>query len=608
MKRILFIFLLLLSFCFSVSCGSENSGGNNEGNNNEETNDSQENETELIPGYNAEDSKIIFLAYEEAQTNGFEGSIDEFLALVKGEKGEQGEQGPAGPQGEQGEQGPAGPQGEAGKTPTVEINEDGYWVINGVVTEHKAVGENGAPGAQGESGATIKKLEFDEEGRLVITLTDGTKLPPVELPEKEKNEHTFGDWIDYTESGICTKRLFYRICFECRTLEWKQGAEDDHSIIYDCDSSSHWFRCEICGYKVGEEESHSIDNSGYCTVCDNPIGSTEGIVYEISEDGTYAKVTGYTGNSLRVIIADTYEDRPVTLISAEAFRQSELTSIIIPESVKAIGDRVFHGCASLRRINIPASIEEIGYLAFIGCSSLTEIKVDENNAVYKDIDGTLYTKDGKTLIRYASGKEDYVFTVPFGVEIIGTAAFSDVHALMSIEFSDSVITIENNAFHGCSNLSAIVLGDSVTLIEKFAFSECNSALYTTYENGIYVGANGNPFAILIDVVDINLVSCDINENTLIIADNVFYNCARLESIVIPDGVVAIGEASFYGCTRLAEVYVPDSVKSIFSLAFCDCSALTDVYYSGSEEEFANITVDVGNNAFKNATVHYNYVE
>ena len=54
---------------------------------------------------------------------------------IQGIQGEQGETGPAGPQGAQGPAGPQGAQGPAGQTPTIAINDYGYWVINGVTTE-----------------------------------------------------------------------------------------------------------------------------------------------------------------------------------------------------------------------------------------------------------------------------------------------------------------------------------------------------------------------------------------------------------------------------------------------------------------------------------------
>jgi hypothetical protein len=55
------------------------------------------------------------------------------------------------------------------------------------------------------------------------------------------------------------------------------------------------------------------------------------------------------------------------------------------------------------------------------------------------------------------------------------------------------------------------------------------------------------------------------------------------------------------------VVIGDNVASIGSSAFYNCSSLTDVYYTGTEEEWAAITVESGNNRLTNATIHYNYV-
>ena len=46
-------------------------------------------------------------------------------------------QGEQGPQGEQGLQGEKGDKGEDGNSPTIEISDDGYWVINGVKTDER---------------------------------------------------------------------------------------------------------------------------------------------------------------------------------------------------------------------------------------------------------------------------------------------------------------------------------------------------------------------------------------------------------------------------------------------------------------------------------------
>lgn len=81
---------------------------------------------------------------------------------IKGEQGEKGETGEQGTQGEKGETGEQGVKGEDGKTPTIEISEDGFWVINGEKTDVKAVGTDGkdgapgAPGADGKDGASAE--------------------------------------------------------------------------------------------------------------------------------------------------------------------------------------------------------------------------------------------------------------------------------------------------------------------------------------------------------------------------------------------------------------------------------------------------------------------
>ena len=91
-------------------------------------------------------------AYDIAVEHGFVGTEEEWLESLRGPQGEKGEQGEQGPQGEKGEQGEQGEAGTPGTTPSITINEDGYWVINGEVTDVKAEGEDGEDGKDGASG------------------------------------------------------------------------------------------------------------------------------------------------------------------------------------------------------------------------------------------------------------------------------------------------------------------------------------------------------------------------------------------------------------------------------------------------------------------------
>ena len=62
--------------------------------------------------------------------------------------------------------------------------------------------------------------------------------------------------------------------------------------------------------------------------------------------------------------------------------------------------------------------------------------------------------------------------------------------------------------------------------------------------------------------------------TKVIADDAFYNCASLTSVIIPDSVTSIGEGAFISCTSLISITIPDSVIDIGYNAFYNCSSLT----------------------------------
>ncbi len=76
-------------------------------------------------------------------------------------KGQQGEDGPQGPQGEQGPTGENGQDGQNGITPTIYVNDEGFWVINGVTTNTKAEGTNGIDGI-------TPTISINDEGFWVI--------------------------------------------------------------------------------------------------------------------------------------------------------------------------------------------------------------------------------------------------------------------------------------------------------------------------------------------------------------------------------------------------------------------------------------------------------
>jgi len=294
------------------------------------------------------------------------------------------------------------------------------------------------------------------------------------------------------------------------------------------------------------------------------------------------------------------------------------TEFVIPSDVETIGDSAFAGCDSLTSVTIGNSVTSIGDAAFSGCTSLTSIVVSGENVAYKSIDGNLYAKDGKTLIRYAIGKANNEFAIPDGVETIvnsafagcdsltsvtignsvtsiGDAAFFGCDSLTSIEIPDSVKTIGSEAFSYCSALGAITFGENSQLssVGEWAFRYCNSGLYAEYEYGTYVGDKNNPYSVLISISSKSYSTYTINEAAKHIADGVFENCRSLTSITIPDGVKVITEGTFDSCVALKTVTFGENSQllSIGSSAFSGCDSLTSVEIPDSVET-------IGEDAFR----------
>jgi hypothetical protein len=142
-------------------------------------------------------------------------------------------------------------------------------------------------------------------------------------------------------------------------------------------------------------------------------------------------------------------------IGNEAFRNTLLTSITIPNSVEIIGYGAFWG-APLTSITIPDSVTTIGGYAFEN-SQLASITFSENSKL-TSISNYTFIHTPLTSI-----------TIPDSVTTIEYCAFSDSQ-IASITFSENsnLVSIGSSAFER-TPLTSITIPDSVTTIEGHAF-------------------------------------------------------------------------------------------------------------------------------------------
>ena len=332
------------------------------------------------------------------------------------------------------------------------------------------------------------------------------------------------------------------------------------------------------------------------------LKASEGLRFNSNGDGTcYVSSMGSCTDSDLVIPA-IHNGESVTGIGDSVFSHcSSLESVVIPDSVTSIGNFVFYDCFSLESVVIGDSVTSIGDYAFRYCPNLTDIKVDSNNPYYKDIDGNLYTKDGKTLIRYAIGKSDIHFVIPDSVTSIGNFAFYDCSSLENVVILDSVTSIGDYAFGDCSSLESVVIPDSVTSIGDYAFCDCSSLESVVIPDSVTsIGDMAFSYCS-------SLTSLVIPGSVTSIGYYAFEYCSSLTNVVICDSVTNIGYGEFAGCFDLTGVVIPDSVTSIDSYAFCDCTSLTSIKYRGTEEQWNTISKGTDwDYRIGNYTITYNY--
>ena len=163
----------------------------------------------------------------------------------------------------------------------------------------------------------------------------------------------------------------------------------------------------------------------------------------------------------------------VTFIKGEAFYQSNLTSVTIPNSVTAIGTEIdhygaFEECNNLSSITIPNSVKRLGQWTFYSCDNLTSVNFAENS--------NLDTIDASAFSACVSLNS---IVIPNSVTYIADKAFYKCQNLSSVTIPNSVITIGTalegyGAFEECDNLTSITIPSSVTSLGRYTFYSCNN--------------------------------------------------------------------------------------------------------------------------------------
>lgn len=407
------------------------------------------------------------------------------------------------------------------------------------------------------------------------------------------------------------------------------GAEHDCKYVLTvtdptCENRGYTAHNCACGKIFVDAFTDPIGHNyidGECSRC-GKFNYTTGLDYTLSDDGKYYICTGIgKATEKDIIFPSKYNGKPVTAIKDNAFEESKLTSVTIPESINDIGICAFHlckelksvtfldgvsqisqysfywctglttltipdsvvsvgegafeNCANLKSINVGKGLTSIGKEVFIDCESLESITVSKENTKYYSMNNCLIEIESNKLILGCKNS-----IIPYGVASIGEDAFKGCIGLTKVNIPDTVTAIGNYAFYGCRSLTILTIPEKVKDIGRGVIGECDllAILLVAEKNTVYHGEANCIIETESKTLTLGCKTSVIPDDGSVtsIGDYAFISCKRLEKLIIPEGITSIGNHSLQWCNKLQSVTLPDSVNFIGEYAFYGCRYLTAV--------------------------------
>lgn len=238
-------------------------------------------------------------------------------------------------------------------------------------------------------------------------------------------------------------------------------------------------------------------------VAENETPASE-FVY--GSNGSEIRINGFVGDSTEIVIPQSIDGIPVTMIGEKAFAETKITSIYIPEGVKQIGSEAFYSCKSLHTVSIPSTLTELPKECFSGCNKLSTIIGFDNithfgtwcfnycraikTELIFDRDVILewgaFDSTGITGVKFLSGK------CSVGYDAFGSSKIQYCYIDEACEFSFEPYSSNSKygTFFECEQLTTLVIPSSVSWFPEYLLNGCKLVtVYTPAGSGAEKFAN-----------------------------------------------------------------------------------------------------------------------
>jgi hypothetical protein len=174
------------------------------------------------------------------------------------------------------------------------------------------------------------------------------------------------------------------------------------------------------------------------------LDAVDGYLFYTYDNVNY--LVGYVGSDTELILPEDYNGDSYQIYQYAFSLCFDLTSVVIPDAVTAVGEYAFEGLYLLKSVTIGDGVEIIGEYAFSSCESLLDLTIGE------------------------------------GVERIGEYAFCYCYQLENVVIPNCVQRMDAGAFYGCSALESVTIGSEVRWIGAYAFENCHNLNSVIFSN------------------------------------------------------------------------------------------------------------------------------
>lgn len=287
-------------------------------------------------------------------------------------------------------------------------------------------------------------------------------------------------------------------------------------------------------------------------------------------------------------------------IGDNAFQNTALTSIVIPEGYTSLGSNVFSGLTL--SVSLPASLTTITTSTFSGCT-ITGVTLAEGNTSFRYEDYVFSSFDGSTVYFIGGDLETFEISAEMTdassllslLRNVGTLKEITVEegntnyqakfgALYDMEWNllfvpkamtTFTIPVEVTQLGGTSAISGLFDGSAIT---KVTYEEGEGEAFTIEgysSSSVFYGAN-------------KLTTVELPARTVSIGNYAFYSCSSLISVNIPSGVTSIGAQAFYYSNNIVSITIPNTVTTVGTDAFRAWSSTQTINLGFTEAEATTI--------------------